>query len=113
MERSGKAVEKNDLDFSNFGKATASEKDDLKKISGVGPFIENKLNEIGIFTFEQVSKFSDEDIDNITNLIEFFPGRILRDDWRGQAIILKDGGKTDFSKRVDNNDVDYNENEKK
>jgi hypothetical protein len=46
-------------------------------------------------------------------LIEFFPGRILRDDWRGQAIILKDGGKTDFSKRVDNNDVDYNENEKK
>jgi predicted flap endonuclease-1-like 5' DNA nuclease len=113
MERSGKAVEKKDLDFSNFGVATVDEKDDLKKISGVGPFIEKKLNEIGIYTFEQVSKFSDKDIDNITELIEFFPGRILRDDWRGQSTLLKNGGETDFSKRVDNNDIDYNKDSEK
>ena len=62
MERSGKAVEKTALNFSSFGAATEDEKNDLKKISGVGPFIEKKLNAIGIYTFEQVSKFSDEDI---------------------------------------------------
>lgn len=85
MERSGKAVEKPLLDFSNFGTATEDEKDDLKLISGVGPFIEKKLNSIGIYTFNQISKFSESDIETITKLIEFFPGRILRDDWRGQA----------------------------
>jgi len=108
MERSGQAVEKAPLNFASFGAATEADKDDLKKISGVGPFIEKKLNAIGIYTFDQVSKFSDEDIQNVTDLIEFFPGRILRDDWRGQASVLKDGGETDFSKRVDSKDVDYN-----
>ena len=41
----------------------------------------------------------------------FFQVEFLRDDWRGQAKILKDGGQTNFSKRVDNKDVDYNKNE--
>jgi len=108
MERSGKAVEKTALNFSSFGTATEADKDDLKKISGIGPFIEKKLNTIGIYTFDQVSKFSDEDIKNVTDLIEFFPGRIIRDDWRGQSNALKNGGETDFSKRVDNKNIDYN-----
>lgn len=109
MERSGKAVSKSELDFASFGKATEADKDDLKKISGVGPFIEKKLNSIGIYTFDQISKFKDTDIETVTQLIEFFPGRILRDDWRGQAEVLKNGGETDFSKRVDNKDVDYDD----
>lgn len=107
MERSGVAVEKPKLNFASFGAATEADKDDLKRISGVGPFIEKKLNSIGIYTFNQISNFSDEDIQTVTDLIEFFPGRILRDDWRGQALILKEGGETSFSKRVDNKEVDY------
>ena len=31
--------------------------DDLKVISGVGPFIEEKLNSLGIYTYEQVGSF--------------------------------------------------------
>ncbi len=77
------------LDFSSFGKADASQKDDLKLISGVGPFIEKKLNGIGIYTFDQISKFTSKDINDVTDLIEFFPGRIERDDWAGQAESLK------------------------
>ncbi len=65
--------------------ATADEKDDLKKIGGIGPFIEDKLNEIGIYTYEQISQFDDALIENITDAIQFFPGRIKRDDWVGQA----------------------------
>lgn len=108
MERSGKAVGTAALNFASFGSATESDKDDLKKISGIGPFIEQKLNTIGIYTFKQVSKFSDEDIKNVTDLIEFFPGRILRDDWRGQADILKNGDATNFSKEIGRKNVDSN-----
>ncbi len=78
------------LNFDSFGVADASQKDDLKKISGVGPFIENKLNGIGIYTFDQISRFSKEDIDTVTELIKFFPGRIERDNWTDQARKLKE-----------------------
>ncbi len=68
--------------------ASADEKDDLKRINGVGPFIEKKLNNLGIFTYNQVSQF-DEDLSNkVTDAIAFFPGRIQRDDWVGQAAKL-------------------------
>ena len=65
--------------------ASADEKDDLKQISGVGPFIEEKLNNLGIYTFEQIASMTDDQAEQINNAIEFFPGRIQRDDWVGQA----------------------------
>ncbi len=65
--------------------ATKEDKDDLTLISGIGPFIQKKLNGIGIYSFSQISKFSAEDIENITESIKFFPGRIERDNWVGQA----------------------------
>jgi len=65
--------------------AQSGAKDDLKLISGVGPFIEEKLNNIGIYTFEQIASLSVEQTEKITEAIEFFPGRIQRDDWVGQA----------------------------
>ncbi|PTX61570.1 hypothetical protein C8N46_104213 [Kordia periserrulae] len=109
-ERSGRAVdsentievdiENSPLNFDSFGVADASQKDDLKRIKGIGPFIEDKLNAIGIYTFEQISKFSPEDMQTVTELISFFPGRIERDDWKGQATVLKKGSDTDFSKRL-------------
>lgn len=110
-ERSGKAVDSNEdetsvdtenspLNFDSFGVADASQKDDLKRIKGVGPFIEEKLNAIGIYTFDQISKFTAEDMQTVTELISFFPGRIERDDWKGQSAVLKKGSDTDFSKRL-------------
>jgi len=65
--------------------ASPDEKDDLKEINGVGTFIEQKLNDIGIYTFKQISQFDTELIEQVTDAIEFFPGRIKRDDWVGQA----------------------------
>ena len=85
MERQGVAVKRKTLDFDSFGTASPEDKDDLKRINGIGPFIEEKLNSIGIYTFEQISRFNDQDIETVTALIEFFPGRIKRDDWKGQA----------------------------
>ncbi|MFI2743416.1 hypothetical protein ACG2LH_11800 [Zhouia sp. PK063] len=74
--------------FSHLGNSTLEEKDDLKKINGIGKFIEEKLNDIGIYTYAQLSKMNEKDMENITVLIEFFPGRIKKDNWKGQATTL-------------------------
>jgi predicted flap endonuclease-1-like 5' DNA nuclease len=81
-----------------FLEAPEGEKDDLKKISGIGPKIETTLNELGIFHYRQIAEFSEENIAWIDNYLSF-RGRIKRDNWVGQADILSQGEETDFSKR--------------
>ena len=73
------------IDFATIGVATSDEKDDLQKIKGVGPFIEDKLNALGIYTFEQVGNMTSEIEEQVNIAIEFFPGRIKRDKWANQA----------------------------
>lgn len=74
-----------EINFGRIGTASPRMADDLKRIKGIGPFIEKKLNAIGIYTFAQISRFTPEDDEKVNEVIEFFPGRIRRDDWRGQA----------------------------
>lgn len=64
--------------------------DDLKLINGVGPAIEKKLNEIGVYHFWQVSAVSQEDIDAIEEEVGF-KGRAERDEWKQQALDLMAG----------------------
>ncbi|MCT8340327.1 hypothetical protein [Luteirhabdus pelagi] len=73
------------IDFDSIGRAEAYEKDDLTRINGIGPYVEEKLNEIGIYTYSQISRLEYSDIRAITESIDFFPGRIERDNWVGQA----------------------------
>ena len=75
----------NEINFDRIGRASAAEADDLKDIAGVGPFLERKLHSLGIYTFRQVGNFIKEDIDKVNDIIEFFPGRIGRDNWVGQS----------------------------
>jgi len=79
------AQRKHLLDYKSFGTATEAEKDDLKMISGIGPFIEERLHALDIYTFRQISKFTAQDIDTINDAIEYFSGRIERDEWVAQA----------------------------
>ena len=72
----------------SFDPAT-QQADDLKKISGVGPVMEQKLNQLGIFTFDQVSKMTATEYNLLDSIIKEFPGRAQRDDWAGQASKLK------------------------
>jgi predicted flap endonuclease-1-like 5' DNA nuclease len=44
---------------------TASEKDDLKMIKGIGPAIEKKLNNAGIHTYAALAALSREDLEKI------------------------------------------------
>ena len=91
LERVAAKAEK--IDFATLGVASASEKDDLKSIKGIGPFIEEKLNALGIFTFEQVSKMTAKIEEEVNVAIEFFPGRVKRDEWAKQAKQLHKGKK--------------------
>ena len=68
----------------SFDSATQSA-DDLQKINGVGPKMEEALNSIGIFTYVQVSKMSKNEYDLLDEITGLFPGRAERDDWAGQA----------------------------
>lgn len=47
---------------------SSSRKDDLKKIKGIGPVMEKKLNAAGINTFEQFSRLTTQDIQNILGI---------------------------------------------
>ncbi|MFT6743138.1 MAG: putative flap endonuclease-1-like 5' DNA nuclease, partial [Paraglaciecola sp.] len=80
-----------------IGMASADEKDDLTQINGIGEFIEDKLNDLGIYKFEQISNFDDAMIANLTRAIEFFPGRIERDEWVPQAKELSSGNSVSSS----------------
>lgn len=77
------------LDFSRIGYADREDADDLQKIIGIGPYTEEKLNTIGIFTFDQISKFNSHDIEIVTELIQFFPDRIVNDNWVAKAKMLE------------------------
>lgn len=69
-------------------RAEAHEADDLKKISGVGPFLEGKLNAFNIYTFEQVAALAPDVIEELGETLGSFTDRITREDWVGQAIKL-------------------------
>jgi predicted flap endonuclease-1-like 5' DNA nuclease len=45
-----------------------SRKDDLKRIKGIGPVMEKKLNAAGVNTFEQFSRLTAQELQNILGL---------------------------------------------
>lgn len=50
--------------YLTISKAIEEKKDDLTKIRGIGPVIQERLNRAGIFTFRQVSKLTREEIEH-------------------------------------------------
>ncbi len=80
-------AKKADAEVAALFDAPAGDKDDLKKISGVGPVLEGKLNALGITTFAQVAAFTAEDIAKVDDALNF-KGRIERDNWLEQASAL-------------------------
>ena len=71
-----------------FGPVAERPIDDLKVISGIGPVIERQLAGIGVTTYRQIAEFDGDDIERVQEAIDFFPGRIEREDWLSQATKL-------------------------
>jgi NADH-quinone oxidoreductase subunit E len=68
----------------------ASKPEDLKVISGIGPKLETLLNKLGIITLAQIASWSTEDAAKVDQDLQL-NGRVLRDDWRGQAKQMAEG----------------------
>lgn len=66
--------------------------DDLKRISGIGPKLEQVLNGRGILRVADIAAWSDADVERIDGELGF-DGRIRRDDWVGQAKALQPKGR--------------------
>ncbi len=66
-----------------------AEVDDLKLISGVGPVLEEKLNSVGIYRFEQIANWSERNMREFDELLSF-KGRIEREEWLKQAKTLQE-----------------------
>ena len=88
------------LDGPRDGKA-----DNLKEIKGIGPKMEKMCNSLGFYHFDQIAKWTADEVAWVDANLEGFKGRVTRDTWVAQAKILADGGDTEFSKRVEDGDV--------
>ncbi len=70
--------------------APQGEADDLKRLKGIGPQNERRLNALGIFHISQIAAWSAEEAQWIGAALGF-PGRVEREGWVGQAQALLDG----------------------
>lgn len=76
-------------EFKPSGLSTARDgkADDLKKISGVGPKLEETLNSLGVFHFDQIAVWNGDNVAWVDDYLSF-KGRIDREDWITQAKAL-------------------------
>ena len=79
--------------------------DDLKKIKGVGPKLEQLLHTLGFYHFDQIAAWGAAEVAWVDENLQGFKGRVTRDNWVSQAKELATGGETEFSKRVEDGDV--------
>ena len=61
--------------------------DDLKRLSGVGPKLETKLHENGVYTFAQIAEWGPAEVCWMNDKLSF-KGRIEREGWVEQAKTL-------------------------
>lgn len=78
--------------------------EDLKRIKGVGPELERRLNALGVRRYQQIAAWTAADVAKFSRDLDFH-GRIQHENWIEQAQILAHGGETAFSRRVDAREV--------
>lgn len=69
----------------------SAQADDLKQIRGIGPKLEQMLQQAGITRFAQIAAWDDATIDAFAQRIGRMGSRIRSDDWVGQARALSGG----------------------
>lgn len=64
--------------------AARGEADDLTRIKGIGPKLSTRLNELGIYHYDQIAAWTEADGEWIDDQLAF-KGRVAREDWIAQA----------------------------
>ena len=62
--------------------------EELQTVKGIGPFIAEKLEEVGVVTLEDLANITTAQEAEINEKLKHFPGRSGRDDWAGQALAM-------------------------
>lgn len=78
------AAKKEDAPKAEAAAADAPAGDNLKKLTGVGPALEKKLNGAGITTFAQIAALTEADIAKLEEELSL-AGRFAKDGWVEQA----------------------------
>jgi predicted flap endonuclease-1-like 5' DNA nuclease len=87
--------------------AKPAKPDNLRRMIGIGPVNNKKLNGMGVTTFAQIAKWSAADIKRVEAVLEF-DGRIERERWIEQAKLLAAGDEKEFLKRFPTAGTDKN-----
>lgn len=70
---------------------TPGQSDNLLRIRGINEANAQRLQQVGIFSFVQISEWEKEDIATIAKVLEIPADKIIKEDWVGQAQMLVAG----------------------
>ena len=83
--------------------ARAGVRDNLEVIEGIGPVLHGKLNEAGIFHYDQIAAWSVAEVAWIETNVKRAKGRVTRDKWVAQAKLIVSEGVEAFLIRAKTN----------
>jgi predicted flap endonuclease-1-like 5' DNA nuclease len=86
LERVGKR--RDSIDWKKIGEFGGSSSDDLTLINGIDEFTQKKLNSLGVFSYEQLSRMDSTAAKNVNDALELLPGKVIEMDWTKQAITM-------------------------
>ena len=86
LERVGKRRES--LDWKKIGDFVGSSTDDLTLINGIDEFTQKKLNSLGVFSYEQLSRMDSAIAKEVNDALEMLPGKVIEMDWTKQAMTM-------------------------
>ena len=72
----------------SVSQAAGAAEDDLTQIAGIGKAFAKRLNDMGVYQFQQLAELDPQQLDHPGCELREFRNRILRDDWIGQATQL-------------------------
>ena len=80
-------------------------KDNLTKIKGINTKIEMDLNNLGIYHFDQISKWSTKNCEWVEEFL-LLPRVARENQWVEQAKVLQSGRNTEYSLQVENGEIE-------
>ena len=86
LERVGKR--RDSIDWNKIGEFLGNSSDDLTLINGIDEFTQKKLNSLGVFSYEQLSRMDSTAAKEVNDALEMLPGKVIEMDWTKQSITM-------------------------
>ena len=83
LDRIGKR--RSSIDWKKIGESEGSSSDNLTLINGIDEFTQKKLNSLGIFSYEQLSRMDSNNAKEVNDALEMLPDKVIEMGWTKQA----------------------------